>query len=72
MQKNREGFKNERNIHDSFALNIRRKDQIEKWFEVIGTNNPRHQTRYAVWKKIGYLPPKTNINERMALLQNPQ
>jgi len=68
--KSKKGFKCNRNINNSFALNIRKKLDIEKWFDLIGTNNPRHQTRYDVWKKLGYLPPRTTIEERKKILLN--
>lgn len=69
VKKATKGFKHKRNINLSYALNIRRKSEIEQWFKIIGTNNPKHQTRYQVWKKLGYLPPNTTIKERMGLLK---
>jgi len=68
--KNKKGFKNNRNNNDSYALRIRKKSEIERWFNIIGTNNPRHQTRYAVWEKLGHLPPRTTIKERIIILKN--
>jgi hypothetical protein len=68
VQKNTKGFKHGRNINDSYALNIRKKEEIKNWFRIIGTNNPRHRTRYEVWKKLGHLPPKTTIKERLDIL----
>jgi intein/homing endonuclease len=70
VQKAKKGFKNGRNINNSYALNIRKISEIEKWFTIVGTNNPRHQTRYQVWKKLGHLPPFTTIAERKAILAN--
>jgi hypothetical protein len=66
--KNKAGIKCNRNIHNYYALRIRRIKDIERWFEVIGSSNPRHQTRYAVWKKFGFLPAGTNINQRKEML----
>jgi hypothetical protein len=66
--KNKKGFKCNRNIHDSYSLDIRKKSEVEKWFKLIGTNNPRHQTRYDVWKKLGYLPIRTTIDGRKKIL----
>lgn len=68
-QKSKKRVKCGRNNNDSYSLNIRKILEIEKWFKVIGTNNPRHQTRYDVWKKLGYLPPRTTIKERKKILQ---
>ena len=70
LQKAKKGVKCGRNIHDSFALNIRKIGQINKWFKIIGTNNPRHQTRHDVWKKLGHLPPYMDINERANVLDS--
>lgn len=69
VQKNKKGFVCGRNVNDSYALNIRKIKEIEKWFKLIGTNNPRHKTRYLVWKKLGYLPPNTTIKIRNKLLK---
>src|SRR3989344_59588 len=66
--KNIEGFRNNRNVNNSYALGVRRIDDVQRWFEIIGSNNPRHQTRYLVWKKYGFLPPRTNITQRKAML----
>ena len=62
--KTKAGRKFNRNVNNSYALKIRKIEQIKRWFEIIGSSNPRHQTRYAVWKKFGFLPPRTNINQR--------
>lgn len=69
VQKSVKGSKCSRNINNSYALNIRRKDEIEKFFKIVGTNNPRHKTRYEVWKRIGYLQPNTTINGRLNILK---
>ncbi|MAG91513.1 hypothetical protein CMO83_02455 [Candidatus Woesearchaeota archaeon] len=62
------GFKNNRNISDSYQLNIRKIAEIEKFFYIIKPSNPRHQTRYQVWKKLGYLDPYTKIEDRLKIL----
>ena len=62
------GFKCNRNRAPVFIIRIDRIKSIDKWFNEVGTHNPRHQTRYDVWKKLGFLPPKTTINERRELL----
>jgi len=41
---------------------------IKRWFAIIGSSNPRHQTRHLVWKQFGFLPPRTNINQRKEML----
>jgi hypothetical protein len=57
-----------RNVNNCYGLRIRKKKEIEKWFKIIGSSNPRHQTRFLTWKKIGYLPPRTNLNQRKEIL----
>lgn len=69
VSKSKAGFKCGRNIHDAYLLRIRKKKDIENWFDIIRSNNPRHQTRYAVWKRFGFLPPRTNINQRKDFLE---
>jgi hypothetical protein len=46
------------------------KDNLEKWWEIIGSNNHRHITKYKIFKKFGYCPPRTNITERFKMLKS--
>jgi len=62
------GFSHNINVNTSYSLNIRRIDDINRFFYVIGTSNPKHKTKYEVWKKIGYLPPYTTIKDRKIIL----
>tara|TARA_Y100000310_G_C20693181_1_gene823727 strand:- start:216 stop:971 length:756 start_codon:yes stop_codon:yes gene_type:complete len=68
-QKSKKGFKHGRNINDSFVLRIRKINEIKKWFKIIGTNNPKHKTKYLVWEKLGHLPPYTTLEERKLFLR---
>ena len=70
MQKSVKSFKCGRNVNDSYALNIRKIEEIEKFFKIVKTNNPRHKTRYHVWKRLGHLPPNTSLKERKEMLKN--
>jgi len=65
----KKGYKNGRNVNDYYGLRIRKIEHIKRWFEIIGSSNPRHQTRYGVWKKCGFLPPRTNIIKRKIILE---
>lgn len=69
VQKRSKGVKSSRIVNDSFALMIRKISEIEKWFKIVGTNNPRHITRYRVWKKLGFLPPYSTIKEKYEILE---
>ena len=66
--RNKKGFKNNRNTNNHYGLRIRKKEQIRKFFKIISSSNPRHQTRYKVWETFGFLPPRTNINQRKLIL----
>lgn len=43
--------------------------QVSKWMNEIGSKNPKHLTKYNVWKDNGFCPPKTSINERKKILK---
>ncbi|MFC1768939.1 LAGLIDADG family homing endonuclease [Nanoarchaeota archaeon] len=66
--KSRKGFVCGRNVNNSYALRIRRLSDVIKWFDTIGSKNPRHITRYSLWKKLGFLPPNTNLQQRVNIL----
>lgn len=63
------GLINNRLCKPSFRLTIYKQAAIIKFFDVIRPNNPRHITRYKIWRKFGFLPPKTNINDRKKMLK---
>jgi hypothetical protein len=44
--------------------------QIDKWFKEIGTKSEKHRTKYEIWKKFGFCPPKTTLEERRKMLKN--
>jgi hypothetical protein len=62
------GFRFGRNCKASYHLRIRKLDQVIKWFDIIGSNNPRHVTKYSIWKKFGFVPPRTGFAARVAIL----
>ncbi|MBN4049183.1 hypothetical protein JYT91_01055 [archaeon AH-315-M20] len=55
--------------------NIRYKIQItgfkvfKKWMKLIGTKNPTKLSRYLIWKKFGFCPPKTTYKQRLKILE---
>lgn len=67
-KKHSKGIKNNRNVNDAYILRIRKLEEINKWFKIIGTNNPKNKTKYEVWKKLGYLNTKTTLEERIKML----
>lgn len=55
--------------HDNdYKIQINGKYKIEKWAEKIGFKNFNLITRYIMWKRFGYCPPKTNLKERIEIL----
>lgn len=66
--KHEEGTLCDRNVHAAYELRIRKRTAVHDWFRVIGTHNPKHLTKYLLFQKEGHLPPKTTIDERIALL----
>jgi nickel-dependent lactate racemase len=58
--------------HPSYYFQINGVKAVEKWMKEIGFTSHNQLTKWKVWKKFGFLPPYTNINERIALLNNIQ
>lgn len=44
--------------------------QIGKWFNKIGSKSQKHLTKYLIWKKFGFCPPKTTLEDRKRILKN--
>lgn len=40
----------------SWKLEVAGRKNVKKWFEEIGSNNPRNLERYLIWLKLGYYP----------------
>lgn len=64
-------------------LNSRNKDKIltghmirvfgvgglEKWVSEIGFHNPKHFTKYLIWKEFGHCPPRMTTPERESIIR---
>lgn len=55
---------------DSHRITIRGTERIEDWMKKIGFNNPAQTSRYLVWKKFGFCPPKSTIEQRQLILSD--
>ncbi len=44
--------------------------RVKKWMEEISFNNPKHLTKYLVWKKFEFCPPRTTLEERIKILED--
>jgi len=43
--------------------------QVNKWFDMISSKNPKHLTKYQVWKEFGFCPPHTTLDQRKQILK---
>lgn len=43
--------------------------QVSKWMDEIGSKNPKHVTKYLVWKTFGFCPPYTSLELRKKILK---
>lgn len=50
-------------------IRIYGKDNLEKWISEIGFHNPKHFTKYQIWKEFGHCPKKMTTPEREAVLR---
>lgn len=59
---------NEKKWRTLYILRIESNKDVEKWFSIIGSNNPKHISKFQVWKKFGFCPPNTSIIQRKRIL----
>ena len=58
------------NRKPSFIIKLNKLDEMKQWFEILKLSaNPKHTTKYLLWKKFGFIPPKTTIEERKNILK---
>lgn len=43
---------------------------LKKWFDIIGSNNPNNLTKFEIWERFGFCPPKTTLDQRSSILLN--
>ena len=43
---------------------------LNKWINIIKPQNPVHITKYFLWRKLGYIIPNQNLDERIKFLNN--
>lgn len=46
------------------------KNNLKKWMKIIGFSNPKHLTKYFIWRKFGFCPPNTTLNQRLLVLND--
>lgn len=59
-----------KNNKDSYGIRVSRINEVIKWFEVEKmSSNPKHITKYLIWRKYGVLPSYTKLEERRKILK---
>jgi len=53
-----------------YTVLIYRKKDIEFFINKIGFKNSKHYTKWLIYKKLGYCPPRTSLKEREEILSN--
>jgi DNA-binding transcriptional regulator WhiA len=61
-----------KNQADTYVLNVYGKKRLKKWVKIIGFSNNNHMTRFKIFKKFGFVPPKTTYTERVNIINNQQ
>ena len=46
------------------------KENLDRWMKIVGFHNIVQITRYLVYKKLGYCPPKTTLVQRLKILKS--
>lgn len=50
------------------VLGVRGKNRLNSWMDKVGMKNPVQLTRYMIWKKYGFVPSKTTLDQRKKIL----
>ncbi|MEI6732237.1 MAG: LAGLIDADG family homing endonuclease, partial [archaeon] len=64
--KSKDGF----NRSKAYGVKICGGIQVSKWFKEIGSTSAKHVTKYNLWKKFGFCPPYTTLEDRKKMLKN--
>ncbi|MSR86311.1 hypothetical protein EXS74_02865 [Candidatus Woesearchaeota archaeon] len=60
--------KKKENEVDVLRVNVYGKERLEDWKLKIGFSNANHQTKYEIFKKYGFVPPRITLQERQKIL----
>lgn len=58
-----------KNWYKGYSIDIYGKENLERWYKEIKSNNPKHTSKYQVWKKFGHCPPRLTTPDRLRLLK---
>jgi len=56
------------NLSPMYVIEIRGNERIEKFMNKVGFNNFNQKSKYYIWKKFGFCPPNTTLQERKEIL----
>jgi len=56
--------------NDIYRICIRGNKNINRWFEIIGSDNPKNIFKYNHWKEFGYCPLHVHTEEKLAVLNS--
>jgi intein/homing endonuclease len=62
-------YKGKRDKNFVYTILIYRRGDIIKFIKEIGFKNPKHYTKWLVYKKFGFCPPHTTLKERRRMLK---
>ena len=64
----RKPYQGKRNKNKVYNIVLYRKDDIQYFIDKIGFRNPKHVTKWMVFKKLKYCPPNTTLIQRREIL----
>ena len=56
--------------HTEHIVKVCGGNQLRNWMKLIGFNNPKHESKFLLWEKLGYCLPKQTTAQRLALLSS--
>jgi len=68
LLKNRATIKRPNN-KDVYIIAMDKIKDINIFFNNIIPSNPKHLTKYYIWKQFGFCPPNTTLKQRMDILK---
>lgn len=57
------------NEKDLYTVELNGGVNIKKWFKLIGSNNPKHYSKFEIWQEFGFCPPHTTLEQRHKVLK---
>ncbi len=57
------------NENTTHVIHLNGIKNVQNWIDNVGTKNPTKYTRYLIWKKYGFCPPRTTYDDRLKILK---